>query len=116
MSNKDLWSMMQSSCIDVSKVCHLATCQINFQLELLSMIHRQDIDQFLPLFPASGHIILRAASQSCFPYSPLSFELRARASFLTEFVSSSFLLAFFNSVLNETELKLEPLSQFWFKS
>ena len=35
---QDLWSMMQLRCINVSKVCHLATCQINFQLELLSMI------------------------------------------------------------------------------
>ena len=25
------------------QVCHLATCQINFQLELLSMIDKQDI-------------------------------------------------------------------------
>ena len=29
---------------NVSKVCHLATWQINFQLELLSMIDRQNIE------------------------------------------------------------------------
>ena len=40
---KDLWSMMQLWCINVSKVCHLATYQINFQVELLSMIDIQDI-------------------------------------------------------------------------
>ena len=33
-------------CINVLTVCHLATCQINFQFELLSMIDRQDIDIF----------------------------------------------------------------------
>ena len=41
---KDLWSMMQLWCINVSKVCHLATYQINFQVELLSMIDIQDIE------------------------------------------------------------------------
>ena len=40
---KDLWSLMQLWCINVSKVCHLATYQINFQVELLSMIDIQDI-------------------------------------------------------------------------
>ena len=40
---KDLWSMMQLWCINVSKVCHLATYLINFQVELLSMIDIQDI-------------------------------------------------------------------------
>ena len=29
---------------NVSKVCHLVTCQITFQLELMSMIDRQDIE------------------------------------------------------------------------
>ena len=29
---------------NVSKACHLATWQINFQLELLSMIDRQNIE------------------------------------------------------------------------
>ena len=36
--------MMQLRCISVSKVCHPATCQIHFQLELLSIIDRQDIE------------------------------------------------------------------------
>jgi len=43
MSNKDLWLMTQLLCTHVSKDCHLVIFQKNFQLGLLFIKDRRDI-------------------------------------------------------------------------
>ena len=44
---------------NVSMVCHLATCHINFQLEVLSTIDRQDIE-IASIFHLVGSMLANA--------------------------------------------------------